>query len=225
MSVRPSAPPRYRTKVDLAFEGLQQAILSGRIKPGERLTIAQLSEQLDMSSTPIREAIRLLEADGVITNEPHRGSTVTTIAPEEAEELYLIRAPVESLATKLATPRLTDADLGRLDELHGEMAAAVKATDDEALTRANASWHLYIYSASQATYLPRLILRLWMPVRWGGLWVPERREQAYREHTAILEAMRARDAETASRLMFEHIDGARELIVNHLRDASSVAAS
>jgi len=225
MSVGASSPPRYRTKVDLAFEGLQQAILTGKIKPGERLTIAQLSEQLEMSSTPIREAIRLLEADGVITNEPHRGSTVASITPEEAEELYLIRAPVESLATKLATPLLTDADLERLDDLHGEMAAAVAAGDDEALTRANASWHLYIYSASQATYLPRLILRLWMPVRWGGLWVPERREQAYREHTAILEALRARDAETASRLMFEHIDGARDLIVSHLRDASPAAAS
>jgi DNA-binding GntR family transcriptional regulator len=222
-----SSPSRYRTKVDLAFEGLQQAILTGVIKPGERLTIAQLSEQLEMSSTPIREAIRLLEADGVITNKPHRGSTVATITPEEAEELYLIRAPVESLATKLATPHLTDADLERLDELHREMAAAVESGDDEALTRANASWHLYIYSTSKATYLPRLILRLWMPVRWGGLWVPERREQAYREHTAILQALRARDAETASRLMFDHIDGARDLIVTHLRelDSSPVAAS
>ena len=215
---------RYQTKVDLAFEGLQQAILTGVIKPGERLTIAQLSEQLDMSSTPIREAIRLLEADGVITNEPHRGSTVVDISPEDAQELYLIRAPVESLATRLATPHLSSVDIERLLELHRNMGAAVESEDDEALTQANASWHLYIYSASNATYLPRLILRLWMPFRWGGLWVPERRQQAYREHTEIMEALQARDADVAARLMFDHIDGARELIVNHLRDSAAAGS-
>ena len=109
---------QYRTKVDLALEGLQQAILSGGIQPGARLTVAQLSEQLDMSATPIREAIRLLEADGIITNEPHRGATVVDLSASDAEELYLIRAAVESLATRLAVANLSDADVAHLWELH-----------------------------------------------------------------------------------------------------------
>lgn len=215
---------RYRTKVDLALEGIQQAILSGVIQPGARLTMAQLSEELGMSATPIREAIRLLEADGIITNEPHRGATVVDLTADDAEELYHIRAAVESLATRLAVPRLTDADLEHLAELHAQMKSALDARDEDLLTRANASWHLHLYSASGTNYLLKLILRLWMQSRWGRLWVPERAAQSVSEHEAIYEALLRRDGDAAAQLMFEHIDHARELVVAHLRSDESRSA-
>ena len=96
------------------------------------------------------------------------------------------------------------------------MKVAVDAADEELLTKANASWHLYLYSLSRAKYLPKLILRLWMPFQWGRLWVPERASQSLAEHEAILGALGRRDDDAAARLMFDHIDHARRLVVSHL---------
>jgi DNA-binding GntR family transcriptional regulator len=195
----------HRTKTELAVEGLREAVAGGDLRPGERVTLAQLSALLGMSATPIREAIRLLEAEGLVVNEPHRGVTINAVTAEDAAELCLLRAATESLATRLAVPRLTADDLRDLEELHRRLAEAVARGDDDALTEANAEWHLRIYRAARTRVILPFVERLWMPLHASGLWVAEQRTQSVDEHAAVMEALRARDADAAARLMHDHI--------------------
>jgi DNA-binding GntR family transcriptional regulator len=209
----------HKTKAELALEGFREAILRGQIRAGERVTLAQLSTTLGMSVTPIREAIRALEAEGLVTNEPHRGVTVNDLTLADAEELYMLRAPMESLATRLAVPLLNEHDIGRLDDLIADMERAVERGDDAGLSRANGDWHFFIYSASRTKHVLKNILRLWMPYHWSSpnFWNPDQRDESLREHAAIMDAIRARDADAASRLMHDHISHAHGRLLRRLR--------
>jgi DNA-binding GntR family transcriptional regulator len=196
---------QHRTKSELALDAMRQGILAGDIRPGARLSIIELSELLGMSSTPIREAIRVLEADGLVVYEPHRGVWVRSLTVAEAEELALLRAPMEGLATRLAVPHLDDRDLGRLEGLQEEMVEAARVTDDASMTRANAEWHRHIYAAAGTTFVFRHIMRLWMPYPWTRVWDNSRREAALVQHEEILAAIRSGQAERAGELMHDHI--------------------
>ncbi len=101
----------HKTKTELALEAIREAIMEGRMRPGARLTLAQLSDVLGMSITPIREAIRVLEADGLVSYEAHKGIWVTDLTADQSRELTLLRARLEGLATELAVPKLTDGSI------------------------------------------------------------------------------------------------------------------
>jgi DNA-binding GntR family transcriptional regulator len=184
---------------------MRHAIMIGDVRPGARLSIAELSELFGMSSTPIREAIRVLEADGLVVSEPHRGVWVRTLTAAEAQELALVRAPMEGLATRLAVPNLEPRAIARLEELQAEMIKAVATADDMTMTRANSEWHQHIYEASGTTFLFRQIMRLWIPYPWTRIWDSGRREAALRQHEEILAAIRFNNAERAGQLMHDHI--------------------
>lgn len=202
---RMSGPTVHKTKRELAIEGIRAAIFRGDVSPGSRLTVAELSEILGMSATPIREAIGVLEADGLIVSEPHRGIRVTQMTAAEAWELALLRAPMEGLATRLGVPNLTVADLDELAALQEEMVTAVDEGDDEALTQANAAWHRLIYAAGQTTFVFRHIMRLWIPYPWRTIWGQRTRGQSLRQHAEIMAAIASGDADRAGELMHEHI--------------------
>src|SRR5881409_3602366 len=104
------------TKADDLALALEEAIVSGEIEPGTVLRQEQLSEQYRVSRTPVREALRRLAALGLVSFVPNRGVRVRTLSREELREAFLVRAELESLATELATPRMTPADLAALDE-------------------------------------------------------------------------------------------------------------
>jgi DNA-binding GntR family transcriptional regulator len=196
---------QHRTKSELALDALRQAILAGDIRPGTRLTMAEISELLNMSATPIREALRVLEADGLVVSEPHRGVRVRTLTAAEAEELGLLRAPMEGLATRLAVPNLDAHDIARLEELQAEMIEAAQIGDDPTMTRANAEWHRHIYAAANTTFVFRHIMRLWIPYPWTRVWDNSRREASITQHEEILAAIRSGDAVGAGALMHDHI--------------------
>src|SRR6185503_9639094 len=103
------------TKADDLALALEEAIVSGEIAPGTVLRQEQLSERFEVSRTPVREALRRLAALGLVSFEPNRGVRVRSVSPAELREAYLVRAELESLATEVATPRMTAADLAALD--------------------------------------------------------------------------------------------------------------
>ncbi len=203
-----------QTKVNVALETLRESILEGALKPGERLLASDLAEGLEMSATPVREALRILEAEGLVTSIPHRGAVVRDLAAIEADTFYALRAPMESLATRLAVPRLTNADIKKLERVHDRMKAGLQHDDDERLTKSNATWHMLIYEACGSPYLMDLIRRLWMPFHWHGLWVDPRRELSVQEHGQMMDAIRNRRADEAARLMQQHIDRVHRSIVD-----------
>lgn len=227
LDVRAQDPFRYQTKTDLAVSYLRSGIQLGEFGPGERIEPAVVADALSMSITPVREALRILEADGLVVAEAHRSFRVAEFDPSDIDQLYALRALVESRVTAAAVPRLTDADiteLGRLADLHGR---AVEAGDRHASAQYTRDWHMKLYaSAFHAPHLVDFIDRLWRALPWMSTWmVPARNARSVIEHAELMVAIRARDAEAAEALMHGHIMSGREHLTTRLRSWGGPAAS
>ena len=191
---------------------MRLAIEDGKLMPGDRLTVSVLEESLGMSPTPIREALRLLQADGVVTHTPHHGMIVAEFSPQAILEVYRLRIELESLATEWATERADDSVLRALERMHVKFKRAVAhnaAGPDVAAL--NATWHGTIYDAAASPMLREFTERLWTTGGGKAMWISGRAKVAVAEHTAILEAMTERDSERAAQLMRDHIGGGAAL--------------
>jgi DNA-binding GntR family transcriptional regulator len=210
--------PRHLTKTEVALQALRERIRSGQLQPGQRLRVEDLTRELGMSPTPIREALRLLQADRLIDYRPHHGIVVAEISAEVTGQVYHLRAVLEPLAVELAVPRLTDEDEQKLERLHERHANAPASREGAAVSERNWAWHWAIYDASGWPILNELVRQLWEAFPWRTMWaLPGRTRLSLRQHEAIMEAIRARDAGLAAERMREHITSGRETLVAHLR--------
>ena len=209
---------RSVTKTEAAFHLLRAGIEDGRFRPGERLSLPRLLEELDMSPTPIREALRLLQAEGLVEHKPHRGVVVASYPPEKAEEIYRLRVVLEPLATQLAVERATPVRIARIRALHHELSRAVGEAESRTdAATLNAEWHRTIYGGSESRYLQEFISRLWTAIPVRAIWLTSRSGQSCRQHAAITEAIARRDAAAAAELMREHILFGAVSTTEHLR--------
>jgi DNA-binding GntR family transcriptional regulator len=215
----------HRTKTELALEGLRYAILRGELGAGRRMTLIDLQQALGMSSTPIREAIRVLEAEGLVTNEPHRGVTVASLTLDRVAELYMLRAPLERLSGQLAARNITGDELGRLEELQVPFEEAARAQDDERMTQINADFHTLIYAATQTQYLEKFVLRLWVPYNWGARWSLTGRGESVKEHAQITKALKKRDPELAGERLERHTLRVYEVLRREVERAGEGSAA
>lgn len=210
------------TKADDIAVALEEAIVSGEIAPGTVLRQEHISEQFAVSRTPVREALRRLAALGLVSFVPNRGVRVRTISREELREAFLIRAELESLATELATPRMTDEDLEelagaetRFSELTLELRRrAREGTQDAELigrwVRGNHAFHDVIYAAAAAPHVERLAKgarrSFFTHLVWAaGLDIDHLYAQNDFQHRAIRDALAARSAQGARVLAREHV--------------------
>jgi DNA-binding GntR family transcriptional regulator len=209
----------YRTKSQVAAEKLRTAIRQGDIRPGSRLDIDALVQLLGMSTTPIREALRSLEAEGLLVSQPHKGVRVAEFSPEDAAALYDLRALLESHAIRIAVPNLTENDFARLDSLLDEEVLHIEAGDKLAASQANQQWHEVIYSRASGTpYLLEFISRMWNVFPWSTTWdVDGRFKRSIDDHKEIMSALRAHDADRAEALLRVHILHGKDLVVELLR--------
>lgn len=202
-----------RTKTDYAVHALREMVERGELQPGTRINVGELARQLDISPTPVREALRLLQAEGLFVYSPHRGARVAEIPATELDDMYRIRAALEGLAAEMAAERLTDEELSHLRTIHDRMAKAVEAGQREALRELNDDFHLVIYRGARSAKLLRLILSIWQGTPFDTFMViPERGVRSIREHEPILAALERRDAAEAGVAMREHIQRSLELI-------------
>ena len=207
----------YRTKSEMAAARLRDDIRSGVMKPRERIDIDALGDLLGMSATPIREALRQLQAEGFVVNEPHRGARVADFSPEETADLYDLREALESMATLIAADHLTATDIAELEGLAEANRAAIDRNDQAAAMRLNEAWHMTIYATAQSTpHLLDFIRRLWNDPRSATWVVPGRLPQSRRDHAAIMDALSAGDGKRAADLMGEHIRAGKNLVLRHL---------
>jgi len=211
----------YRTKAEAAAEAIRDAIYAGRLAPGTRLTLRELEEELGLSITPIREALQLLQSEGLVAQEPHRGFRIAAFDAKSVDETYWLRAVLEPLATRLATPRLTAEDLAGLRELQRKLSDALAAGDPRAMQDANRRFHMLIYGAAGQAKLAEHIELLWRQSPFGSLRIVDRRPpQTVAEHAEILQALEARDADAAERSMYAHIEHARAQLVERLEQGA-----
>lgn len=196
---------------------LRAAILSGVLAAGTRVNQDRVAAEQGVSHIPVREALRRLEAEGLVTFAPRRGFFVARLSAEDAEELGEMRAALEALAIRLAVPRLTAADL--------EMAAmAIEAAEqsDELTDWSEANWrfHRALYAPCGRPRLMETLENLWRGAdRYlRVVWQAERwQARSQREHRAILRACRKQDATTAAELVAGHVTAATAALVVLLR--------
>jgi DNA-binding GntR family transcriptional regulator len=192
------------TKAEAAFRLLRASIEEGVRKPGEPLRIADLVSELGMSPTPIREALRMLQVEGLVEHEPHRGMTVAQYPVEKVEEVYALRLAIEPLATELAAGRLSPEALAEIELCHAALVSSVEAGGPHNAAL-NADWHQAIYRAAGSSLVSDFVARLWASVPVEAVWVSARASESLAEHAEINSALRAGKGAKAATLMKHHI--------------------
>ena len=197
-----------RLTADRAYRALHDRIAEGKIAPGDRLREAVLAEEFGLSRTPVREALRRLESDGLLVHEPHRGMVVRTLDHQAVTELYLMREVLEGTAAALAARHASDAEI---DTLQG-MVEAQKGIDGGAeASRLNKLFHRALYRGAHNRYLIDMLDGLTASMTLLGrttLSLPDRVHRAQDEHGTIVDALRAHDPEAAERAARAHIQAA-----------------
>jgi DNA-binding GntR family transcriptional regulator len=195
------------TKYEHAYTVLRAGIVRGVLKPNQAIQPQLVSAELGMSVIPVREALRRLEQEGLVVIKPHIGAAVREFPVAEACENLLIRAELETLATRLATPFVTPDLYRELVCILDEMDERQGAGESDEFGSLNKRFHLTIYSVLRERQLLRLIEMLWDQVPRSGsvlILVPEHASQTQKEHRTILAAIERGDAETAARLTHDH---------------------
>jgi DNA-binding GntR family transcriptional regulator len=212
---------------DIAAERLRAMIAHGKLRGGDWLRQAALSAELGISYTPIREALKQLEAEGLVEHVPYRGVRVVQFRPEDILDIYAIRLVLEAQAAASAAQRITDAELEALRQLHDRMCQ-LHGVESLAEVRAlNERFHLKIVEASGRTYLIRTLRAIWTwfpKMLWSQFLPdgdpPEREAQDNAEHAQILAALQARDPEAAERAIRHHIERARQTLIDALSQSA-----
>ncbi|MBP1776584.1 MAG: GntR family transcriptional regulator [candidate division NC10 bacterium] len=209
-------PEKYRTMQEIAHDAIRDGILTGRHAPGQRLIADDLAKELGVSRMPVREALHRLEVAGLVTIAPHRGAVVSELSETECIEIYHVRAVLDGLATRLATPNLSEPDHARLTALLAEMEAGVEAKDPQRVLNVNREFHTLIWIAARAPRLRDLLENLYdasQRFRNMSVLIPGRLDQITHEHRLIVEALARGDAAAAERYANEHHEGtARRLL-------------
>lgn len=206
---------------DVVFNTLRQAIITGEFAPGERLMEIVLAERLGVSRTPVREAIRKLELEGLVVMVPRKGAEVARITEDSLKEVLEVRCALEVLAVGLACQRITDEGRERLKKAHEEFVKSVQRGDTLEIANSDEAFHECIFELTNNKRLLQIITNL--------------KEQMYRyrmeyvkdvgyhsdlisEHEKMLQAILNGDIETAEEIMRNHIHNQEEIILKNIHE-------
>jgi DNA-binding GntR family transcriptional regulator len=212
-----SIDTRSVTKTEAAFRSLRQAIEDGRYHPGEHLRVHRLVEELGMSPTPIREALRMLQSEGLVVHHAHRGTAVADYSPEDATEVYALRLVLEPLAAQRAAEHATDEQLVEIRRLHTELGEAIAGVHRSSAAELNMLWHRAVTNASHSRYLQEFITRLWQALPGRAIWLTSRAAMSYGQHERVTTALEHHDADAAFACMREHVELGAVSTVEHMR--------
>lgn len=216
---------QYMPLRDVVFHTLRDAILHGELKPGERLMEIKLADRMGVSRTPIREAIRMLELEGLVIMLPRKGAQVAQITEKDLKDVLEVRMGLEELAVKFACERITDEKLGEMKAAADEFAQVVENTSEDDITllaEADVRFHDLIYQATENKRLIQLINNL--------------REQMYRyrieylkdvdirvslieEHDKIYQALKNRNFDIACKATVDHISRQQDTIMRMMQQS------
>lgn len=206
---------------DVVFQTLRQAILYGELKPGERLMEVHLAERLGVSRTPIREAIRKLELEGLVVMIPRRGEVVASITEKDLKDVLEVRRTLEILAGEVACERITPKLLEELKEAGEEFGRLKDAEDVNCLADADVRFHEIIYAATENDRLIHILNNLREQMyRYRLEYLKDRgsRERLDREHNAIYTGIKNGDKKAVCDAVCIHIDNQEAAILAGIRD-------
>lgn len=213
----------YKPLREIVFETLREAIITGKLEPGERLMEIQMAEEMGVSRTPVREAIRKLELEGFVVMIPRKGAYVAGISIKDVTDVFEVRAALEALAAGLAAERITDQEIDRLGRSLVAYSEQTNQQNIEGIVETDTDFHDLLYKASRnerllliITHLREVIQR----VRTVSLSQPGRSKDAVDEHRQIVDAIADRNVELAQSLAREHIYNAEYSMLNSLKGAN-----
>ena len=205
---------------DVVFNTLRQAILRGELKPGERLLEIQLANKLGVSRTPIREAIRKLELEGLVLMIPRRGAEVAEITEKSLRDVLEVRGALEELAVDLACDRITNEDIQNLKEAAKEFEAALQGGDVTEYAEADVKFHDIIYHATDNQRLIQLLYNLREQMYRYRVEYLKRKEMhsiLLEEHEHIIECIEKRDKQAAKLAISTHVENQARTVSDTIR--------
>lgn len=209
MAKRETAAPAFETKSGWAYRRLRDMIAHGDLQPGSRLVLKRLAESFGLSEMPVREALRMLQRDGLVEFESHRGATVVPISRGDVIDGVSMRMWLEVLAVREATPCHTRESLDRATKALAELAEAAKAGNADQYSALNRRFHEAVEAPSSEalrTTIAELWDRVWHARRTLSLFAlqPQRIKEAQADHRLLLRAVRAGDVDAAADAMAAH---------------------
>lgn len=206
----------YKPLRELVCEHIRQAIINGIFQPGERLMEIQLAEDMGVSRTPVREAIRKLELEGLVVMIPRRGTYVADISIKDINELYEVRTALDVLAAGLAAERINDDELETMQRLLVEIGKHIEDNDMDKIVEADSAFHDVLYQASRNERLVSIISNLREQItalRTRSMTYPGRLAMTLEEHRKIVDSIAQRDSEKAQRAARVHMENAEHALL------------
>jgi DNA-binding GntR family transcriptional regulator len=216
---------QVRDLTEQVYEALRKAILEGALRPGERLPELALARRLEVSRAPVRDALRRLAVDGLVTMIPGRGAAVTLPEASQIHEIYTVRNPLEVVAARLAAANATPEQVAELRALESEFAAATARNDNTIMFVLANRFHAAIYAAAGNSLLARILIQLQEGLvlfQYTGEEAVYDASLAHRQHTDVLEAIERHDPEAAERAMWVHMRLAETTQVDALHVKAAV---
>ena len=196
---------------DKIYLSLEEAILEGKVKPGDRLIEDELSKGFGVSRGPIREALRLLEKDGLVKRVPRKGAIVEWISKDDISEMFEVRSVLEGLAARIFCGRATDEELSGLEGIYEQMGVEIERKNTLKYRKLNREFHTLIIRGSRNRKLQEISEKFEKQIRWFqkmALSSVGRPEISLKEHKSILDAFMRRQPEEAEREARKHIEHA-----------------
>lgn len=216
----------YQPLREVVCETLREAIVDGVLKPGERLMEIQLAEELGVSRTPVREAIRKLELEGFVIMIPRRGTYVADLSIKDINEVFEVRTALEVLAAGLAAERITEEELEQMERLLVSIGEYIEKGDLEKIVEVDSTFHDILYQATRNDRLVQIINNLREQLtrfRSISMAYPGRLKNTLEEHSRLVEALAARDHELAERLATEHMENSEQTLLLDFNDRRKLA--
>jgi DNA-binding GntR family transcriptional regulator len=212
---------------DKAYNQIKEWVVRYHLKPGARLHVSDLAHALQMSQTPVREALSMLEKEHLIEREPQKGYRVGTLSMQEIEDLYDLRIVLEVLAVRQAAKRMTASTRGRLSSILSEFERFLKTAQKQRILERGQDFHVVVLEASgnrPLAEIGRAILdRIWV-IQNINLLTTDHLFDAHPQHLQILEALDRGDAKKAATLMEKHLTQAKQFVLSRLKNGDDILA-
>lgn len=209
----------YMPLRDVIFNTLRDAIVSGDLKPGERLMEVSLAEKMGVSRTPVREAVRRLEMEGLVTMTPRKGTHVAELSVKDIMDVLEVRAALDRLATELAASRTRPENIRQLESIHRQYIAYLQKENLQGAIKKDVEFHDAIYHASGNNKLISVAANLREQIyRFRVLYMKDfsNAEDVLTEHEQILQALTDKDPGRAGQLAQEHIEHQQQTIIQRV---------
>ncbi len=193
--------------VDNVTERLRAALLTGEIRPGERIRVTALEKRFGVSHIPIREALRRLEAEGLVVTLPQRAAVAAGVDLDDLAGLYDLRRIIEGQVARRAVEQMTDQDVERVRQALAELEAAASHLDSPDFWERHREFHWAVLEPGASTWIRRVLEQLWLAAeRYVRLFVIETVDEAMRDHRDLAAACGARDASAVEKVLLRHLD-------------------